>query len=160
VKDEPCINCEENAAPGWLLCVKCAATMPDDLVEKLITKYEQSEQWLTNAEAFLANCRRDSQMFRDGFRSHHRALRVYERLQQFIVTAIAMRAGWPEVELAAHLTVLRGEAGWRKFLEYTSLDEVDLKGGRKPPPPLLKRAIEVLRQRSPAAEGEPDARAL
>lgn len=155
MKDEPCVRCEENAAPGWLLCLTCAEAMPDDLVEQLITKYEQSELWLVNAEKLLENFRRDSQMFRDGFRRHHRTLRVYERLQQFLVTTIAMRAGWPEVQIAPHLTVAGGAGGadaWRKFLDYTALDEVNAKGVRKPPPQLLAQAITALRRHSPAAE--------
>lgn len=151
MQNEPCVHCEENAAPGWLLCVKCAASMPEDLVEQLLTKYEQSELWLANAEQFLETCRRDAQMFREGVRRHHRSLRVYERLQQFIVTAIAMRNGWPEVQLNEYTTVLRGEEGWRKFLQYASLDLVNAKGVVRPPPSLLKRAIEVLRRHSPAA---------
>ena len=50
---KPCVNCEQDAAEGWLLCLSCVPTITDQLVLDLAAKCKRYEIWLEDAEKVL-----------------------------------------------------------------------------------------------------------
>lgn len=79
---DPCLLCESDAAPRWLLCLGCAASLTNDDLERLRLKYLQLQSWLPRSEAMLNQMRPDDPRRETGYQVWSRKLRIYERIAQ------------------------------------------------------------------------------
>ena len=77
---EPCVNCEQEAAPRWLLCLTCAAALDEAMLMRLTTKYTALGDWLTQAQAALWDLPEGSEQFVSGWALWSRKQQVRQRL--------------------------------------------------------------------------------
>lgn len=77
---EPCVNCEQDAAVNWLLCLECATRVDEAMLIELEQKYSRLDSWLKQAEAMLNRMSRNDPRFNQGHQAWERRLRVYERI--------------------------------------------------------------------------------
>lgn len=77
---EPCVNCEGDAAPNWLLCLTCVAAMDETMLIDLAKKHGEYERWCATAEEFLRDLSADDPGFVVGWEVWKKRRRVYERI--------------------------------------------------------------------------------